>query len=458
MKTHVIILLILIFFSQSSFAQYATFQGLGDLTGGTFESSAQKVSADGKVIVGYGTTATGQQAFRWTQSTGMISLGNTPDGSLKNNWVNNISADGTVIVGSGDPGSGWNSYIGFRWIEKNGMEKFGSLDGSTRYESFSSSSDGSVIVGDGGLQAFYWTQSGGIVGLGVLPGRTRSRAVDVSADGSVVVGSSYTVTWEQEQAFRWTKSEGIVGLGFLPGSNYSFPNAVSPDGLVVVGTSSSSSGYPAFRWTKAGGMVNIGYLPGRTTAHPFDASYNGKIIVGGSFSGPTDSRAFIWDSTHGMRDLQTVLQSDYGLNLSGWVLNNAFGISDNGNVIVGNGKNPSGQQEAFRVVLDTRLTDVKKNESSIPKNFELKQNYPNPFNPSTVISYRLAESGNVKLKIYDTLGREVKTLVDSIQSAGEHSITWKATDNVNSAVCSGVYLCKMESNGMSFHKKMILVR
>jgi probable HAF family extracellular repeat protein len=444
--------------SQYCFAQYASFQGLGDFQGGAFESAAQKVSADGSVVIGYGTTNSGQQSFRWTQNTGMVSLGNVADGSLKSNWANNISDDGAVIVGSGDPGSGWNGYMGFRWIASSGMEKFGSLNGSTRYEAFSVSADGSVIVGDGGLQAFRAEQSGTIEGLGVLPGRARSRAVDVSADGSVVVGSSYTVAWEQEQAFRWTRNEGIIGLGFLPGSNYSFPNAVSPDGLVIVGTSSSTSGYPAFRWTKAGGMVNIGYLPGRTTAHPFDVSYNGKIIVGGSFNGPTDSRAFIWDSTHGIRDLQNVLQSEYGLNLTGWVLNTAFGISHDGNVIVGYGKNTSGQMEAFRVVLDTRLTDVNKNESSIPNNFLLNQNYPNPFNPSTVISYQLAAGNNVRLKIYDTLGREIKSLVDSFQNAGEHSLIWNATDNSNNHVSSGIYFYKMESNGMSFLKKMILVR
>jgi hypothetical protein len=69
----------------------------------------------------------------------------------------------------------------------------------------------------------------------------------------------------------------------------------------------------------------------------------------------TNPGAFIWDSTHGMRDLKNVLQSDYGLNLSDWELISAFGVTPNGNVIVGWGKNPSGQKEAFRVVLDTLL-------------------------------------------------------------------------------------------------------
>jgi hypothetical protein len=94
----------------------------------------------------------------------------------------------------------------------------------------------------------------------------------------------------------------------------------------------------------------------------------------------------------------------------------------------------------------------------LPSTIKLNQNYPNPFNPSTVISYQLPVNNNVRLKIYDALGREVKSLVDSFQSAGEHSIVWNATDNSNNSVSSGIYFYKMESNGMSFLKKMILVR
>lgn len=108
--------------------------------------------------------------------------------------------------------------------------------------------------------------------------------------------------------------------------------------------------------------------------------------------------------------------------------------------------------------LKQTITGMPAEKTNMPTGYKLFQNYPNPFNPSTVISYRLPVSGNVKLKIYDTLGREVMTLVDSIQSAGEHSITWKATDNKNNALSSGIYFCKMESNGMSLHKKMLLIR
>jgi uncharacterized protein (TIGR02145 family) len=105
----------------------------------------------------------------------------------------------------------------------------------------------------------------------------------------------------------------------------------------------------------------------------------------------------------------------------------------------------------------TRVDDSQ-NGKQIPGKFNLNQNYPNPFNPSTVISYRLSVSSNVKLLVYNMLGQKIKTLVNSYQSAGEHAITWNATDNSNNPVSSGIYFYKMEANGMSLQKKMILVR
>ena len=96
-------------------------------------------------------------------------------------------------------------------------------------------------------------------------------------------------------------------------------------------------------------------------------------------------------------------------------------------------------------------------KGSIPLQFNLFQNYPNPFNPTTNICYSLTESGNVKLKIFDTLGREIKTLVDSFQNAGEYFLTWDAFDEQNKRVSSGVYLYKLEAGNQNFFKKMILL-
>ena len=73
----------------------------------------------------------------------------------------------------------------------------------------------------------------------------------------------------------------------------------------------------------------------------------------------------------------------------------------------------------------------------------LDQNYPNPFNGSTVINYSIANSGNVKLAIYDILGREVITLLNSNQNAGSYSVTWLGLNSQGVDVVSGIYFYKL---------------
>lgn len=81
--------------------------------------------------------------------------------------------------------------------------------------------------------------------------------------------------------------------------------------------------------------------------------------------------------------------------------------------------------------------------SSIPSSVELFPVYPNPFNPLTNIRYQLNQNGFVTMKIYDVLGRDVKTLVNEFQAAGSYTIRWDGKSNYNVDVNSGVYLSKL---------------
>ena len=92
-------------------------------------------------------------------------------------------------------------------------------------------------------------------------------------------------------------------------------------------------------------------------------------------------------------------------------------------------------------------------ENNLPTKFSLKQNYPNPFNPNTKIKYEIAKSGFVSLKIYDVLGREIKTLVNENKNVGTYEIDFDA-NNLN----SGIYFYKLTTNNFSEMKKMILVK
>ncbi len=291
--------------------------------------------------------------------------------------VSNISADGSVLVGSRQVGTDWEAV---RWTRRTGLVGLGHLAGYKNSSAAAASQDGSVIVGfvdssTADRQAFRWTKSSGLVLLGTLPDESTSRAYDVSADGALVVGSS------GNRAMVWTAAEG---MGSLPGvGTSSAAHGVSGDGAVIVGATNSEDydGLRAFRWTADCGLVNITpeedmgseafgvsadgctvfgmyanhddafiWMPFSGAFHPetidhdimnsgvYDASADGSVVVG------FGSDTLIWDKARcGAAYLKDVLTDDLGLDLTGWQLDSAVAISDDGLTIVGNGNGPDDQ-------------------------------------------------------------------------------------------------------------------
>jgi len=104
--------------------------------------------------------------------------------------------------------------------------------------------------------------------------------------------------------------------------------------------------------------------------------------------------------------------------------------------------------------MTSTLVNVDDNFSSEkPTGYNLAQNYPNPFKPSTQISYSIPGSEQVSLKIYDVLGNEVASLVDGIQSAGSHTISFDA-----SKLSSGIYFYSLKAGNFLETKKMVLMK
>jgi probable HAF family extracellular repeat protein len=218
------------------------------------------VSGDGSAIIGRGSGYNGDEAFRWTPGTGMVGLGNLSGGRF-NSMANAVSDDGTVVVGVDVVGA---SILGaFRWTPSPGLMALGDLPGGVFHSNARGvSGNGAVIVGQArsapGMEAFRWTAGGGMVGLGDLPGGSfGSRAVAASYDGSVVVGYSSS-SLGSSQAFRWTAGGGMVGLGDLEGPGFMVSASdVSADGSVVVGGGTRGSYLGPVRWTAARGMESI---------------------------------------------------------------------------------------------------------------------------------------------------------------------------------------------------------
>ena len=90
---------------------------------------------------------------------------------------------------------------------------------------------------------------------------------------------------------------------------------------------------------------------------------------------------------------------------------------------------------------------------SNPLSFELSQNYPNPFNPSTTINYSIPQSSNVTMKIFNTLGQEVATIIDQYKEAGVHTINFDASE-----LNSGIYFYKLDTGLYSEVRKMTLIK
>jgi hypothetical protein len=108
----------------------------------------------------------------------------------------------------------------------------------------------------------------------------------------------------------------------------------------------------------------------------------------------------------------------------------------------------------------TALTGIKDAPGQLPTVFALEQNWPNPFNPTTVIKYTIAGAGgwelgagNVELKVYDMLGREVARLVNEQQTPGTYEVRFDG-----SGLASGIYVCRLTAGSFTQARKMILMR
>jgi probable HAF family extracellular repeat protein len=329
----------------------AEFRILGKLRPTDQFSDAYEVSADGSTVVGISHTGTWFEAVRWTFPRGIESLGlGQPSQAY------GASFDGSVIAGYRPVEMGQVLGEPVRWTA-TGVLGLGDLPGGLiGGDARDVSADGSVVVGSSssarGGEAFRWTAGTGLVGLGLMPGSNlRTLATAVSADGAVIVGSGRTVPDPDlgEQAFRWSAQTGIVGLGDLPGGVF-FSEAfdVSADGSVVVGRSATDRpDYFAFRWSESTGMVE---LPPTADGVPFRSaeavSGDGNVIVGPG--------AFVWDEFHGTRVLADIVAAQ-GVDLDGWTLDVARGVSHDGLTVVGaagRGPGPGRESAAFIVRLD----------------------------------------------------------------------------------------------------------
>jgi len=350
--------------STAAIATTPTFQPLGNLGGFPAESIAWAVSGNGLVVVGESPSLlAGDNPQAWRQPLGgsLVGLGSLSV-VFDLSFAYGVSSDGRYTVGASFAEPDF-LLQGFRHdAQTNALLPLGGLPGGPLNSIANAvNANGSVVVGQAKSlgtnaaqrdEAFRWRAGVGMQGLGFLPGDSGSVANGVSADGTTVVGWSSNLL-NRTEAFIWRSPGPMQGLGDLAGGGTSsIAVAVSADGQTVVGQASTAQGLVAFRHNAAYGMQVVGDLPGgAVNAQARAVSGSGNVVVGYATTDTSgnDGEAFIWDY-RGMRSLRQTLV-DAGVNMTGWRLLWANGLSLDGTVIVGYGLNPLGQLQAFRAVL-----------------------------------------------------------------------------------------------------------
>lgn len=341
-----------VLFSISPAFSQLQFFPLGDLPGGATTSAAYGVSADGNVVVGFASTASGTVAFRWTEVGGMVALPGLTGGSSTSAIAYAVSADGSVIVGGSSSASGPQACVWSNDIASGlGDLAGGAFDSTAR----DISDNGQVIVGHGtsasGREAFRWT--GGIMsGLGDLAGGSfESEAHAVTPDGALVTGYGTPST---KRIFTWNAIDNMQD--YYP-STSAWAHDISTGGNTLVGHVNATfiiPNIPTFHYRRAarwnGGVISI-IGPEDTSGGSADSLFYGvtpdaSLAVGTFRYSSPNFFAVSHDSFNGVRNLKSVLVTN-GIDMTDWELTAATAISDDGSVIVGYGINPDGHQEAW---------------------------------------------------------------------------------------------------------------
>jgi len=159
-------------------------------------------------------------------------------------------------------------------------------------------------------------------------------------------------------------------------------------------------------------------------------------------------------------------QNSTSFQIKKWSLSNSAGTAASSNFKLKEsalGGFAAGKSSSNRFVLNgggfiTSLKDSILLRTLLPQLFKLNQNYPNPFNPSTTITYSLPKTSDVKIRIYNVLGRTVRTVGLGRKPAGEHRFEWLGRDDTGSQLSSGTYYYQILADGFSDVKKMIMVK
>jgi len=221
------------------------------------------------------------------------------------------------------------------------------------------------------------------------------------------------------------------------------------------------------------GLPNDGYVPGSTHTISFAFSNTSRTRFGfeavaltddgtsiGTFATPSGTRSL---SGGGRTYIAQSSPSSSGI----WNVDWTAPAADVGRVTIytaGNAANGNGTSSGDWIYTSTHsataevVTSVDDDDVFTPNQFRLNNNYPNPFNPETTIRYELDSPGIVSLRIYNTLGQEIRNLVNDQRGTGSYSVVWDGRDNFGRQAASGTYFVRLQTGSKIATMKMLMIK
>jgi hypothetical protein len=329
-----------------------------------------------------------------------------------------------------------------------------------------------VFTRSGGV----WTQQGTkLVGTGALGNAYQGWSAAISSDGNTAIVGGPVNNNTAGAVWVFTRSGGVwtqqgtklVGTGAAAEAEQGWSVAISSDGNTTL-VGGPTDNYPAgavWVFTRSGGvwvqqgskLVGTGGVGDVFQGSSVAISTDGNIAIEGG-SADNNQVGAVWVFTRSGSVWTQQGTKLVGTDAVGFPRQGAsVAISSNGGTAIVGGPDDDGAG-AFWVFYDPTVS-ISTIPQEVPKSFSLSQNYPNPFNPATLINYSISKVSNVKLIIYDILGREVKRLVNNeIKSAGNYIVEFNGQNYT-----SGVYIYRIEAeqqDGKKFveSKKMVLIK
>lgn len=367
-------------------------------------------------------------------------LTNAPDNSLNCNSIEAVNADTAWVVSTNELGGNTILYKttdgGISWRPMQSSNLPSSFYDAVKFYD----NDNGLFYGDpeNGYFAIYTTENGGETWT-----RTDSSKIP-QPDGTNEFGITNNLAISGNNAWFGTlNSNGENARIFYSKDRGKTWSAISIQGATSINAiafSNELNGIIVFNSDKIGYSRDGGLnwvFPSTITLWGeglCSATSSSFIIVGGSSYVSTDG-GVTW-SERGTNITTSLIAVSFANSSDGWA------VSTLGVILKWVGG-----------PLPDLPLSVEEYKNKISSNFELKQNYPNPFNPITTISYSIPKGEDVVLKVFDNLGREIKTLVNEYKNAGEYSIEFKASN-----LPSGIYFYRIEAGNFVKTKKLLLIK